>query len=386
MTETIADAARYIAHIVFALVALCALALPQAAPAGPMPSPDDTVIHDENRPAAHIIFATASPPGELQSLFSSELIAELRQIDAGVALSIDDLSPDRAQLVRRLNAAGIPVVAVIVLGQQQGYYVNADNADATVARFSEFDKWSTENQLRWESIGLDIEPSLKDWSAINGHKLRFAGMVLRRLMQSNRSVYRSRSVYSTLIQRMQSRGYFVQTYQLPLIVGERAAHSTTLEKLLGLVDVRGNQEVLMLYTSFNPALGSAMIWEYGPHAQAIAIGSTAGAQVAGRFSPLDWDQFARDLIVARHFSNTIGVYSLEGCISNGYLSRLKTMDWNRSVSISGASINKAARMERVICAVLWISRFWMLVAVFFFLFVVWSSRWMIRRLTRKTRV
>jgi hypothetical protein len=40
------------------------------------------------------------------------------------------------------------------------------------------------------------------------------------------------------------------------------------------VDVRGEREVLMVYTSFNQSLDSALIWVYGPDAQAIAVGST----------------------------------------------------------------------------------------------------------------
>jgi hypothetical protein len=246
---------------------------------------------------------------------------------------------------------------------------------ATFDRFAKFDKWSTDNGLRWQAVGLDMEPSLKDWSVINGHKLRFAGMVLGRLLQSNRKVYRLRWAYAALIRQIQSHGYYTQTYQLPLIVNERRAHSTVLEKVLGLVDVQGDQEVLMLYTSFNPALGAAIIWNYGPEAQAIAIGSTAGsADASGRFSPLTWDEFSRDLIVARHFSRTIGVYSLEGCIRQGYITRLNTMDWNRPVQIPAASIRRAARVQKVIYCLLWTGRFWLYFAALFLLLLAWGAR------------
>jgi hypothetical protein len=122
-----------------------------------------------------------------------------------------------------------------------------------------------------------------------------------------------------------------------------------LEKILGLVDVRGDQEVLMLYTSFNPALGAAIFSQYGPQAQAIAIGSTTrGATENGKFSALSWDEFSRDLIVAHHFSRTLGVYSLKGCIFRGYIPLLKTMDWNRPVQTPAASIRRAARVQKVI--------------------------------------
>ena len=36
----------------------------------------------------------------------------------------------------------------------------------------------------------------------------------------------------------------------------------------------------MLYSSFLPALGSGLIWAYGPQAQAIAVGTTGGRRQA----------------------------------------------------------------------------------------------------------
>lgn len=126
-----------------------------------------TVIRDENRPPAHLIFACDSRTSELKTLFSPQLVGELHQINGGVALSSEDFSADRTQAVRQLNAAGIPAVAVIVLEQNDGYYINADNATATANRFADFDKWSTDDGLRWEAVGLDLEPSVKECSVIN---------------------------------------------------------------------------------------------------------------------------------------------------------------------------------------------------------------------------
>jgi hypothetical protein len=384
MTDPSAHTTRYLAEMILASVFVFGWL--KAGFLMTQYSRGDVIIHDENLPPAHLIFACDSPSSDLKTLFSPELVRELRELNAGVALSTEDFSADRALAVRQLNTAGISTVAVIVLDYKDGYYVNADNASATARRFAEFDKWSTANGLRWEAVGLDIEPSLKEWSDINAHKLRFAGVILSRLLESNRQIDRTRRLYAALIRKMQSRGYYVQTYQLPLIVNERKARSTTLEKVLGLVDVRGDQEVLMLYTSFNPLLGAAIIWQYGPDPQAIAIGSTTGsADPNGRFSPLDWGEFSRDLIVARHFSPTIGVYSLEGCVIHGYLSRLKTMDWNQPVLVPAASIRKAARIQKFIYSVLWISRFWTYFAAISVLVVAGLARVVTRRL-RKRRV
>jgi hypothetical protein len=37
------------------------------------------------------------------------------------------------------------------------------------------------------------------------------------------------------------------------------------------------------------------------------------------------------MMVANHFSHVIGVYNLEGCVPQGFLARLKIVNWNVSV-------------------------------------------------------
>ena len=101
----------------------------------------------------------------------------------------------------------------------------------------------------------------------------------------------------------------------------------------------------MLYTSFNRRLDSALIWVYGPEAQAIAVGSTAGSDADPRFHRLDWEEFSRELRVARHFSGAIGVYSLAGCVQQGFLGRLRTKNWDEPVLIPGDAVQRAERLR-----------------------------------------
>jgi sterol desaturase/sphingolipid hydroxylase (fatty acid hydroxylase superfamily) len=85
--------------------------------------------------------------------------------------------------------------------------------------------------------------------------------------------------------------------------------------------------------------------------------------------PLDWDEFNRDLIVASHFSKHIGVYDLEGCVRQGFLLRLKDMDWSASVTIPARSISRAKRFGLILRMVLWIGSNppYLILAVFLFL-------------------
>ena len=125
---------------------------------------------------------------------------------------------------------------------------------------------------------------------------------------------------------------------------ERSLHTKLADRLLGTVDVHGNENDVMIYTSYARPVGSAIILDLGPYSQGIVVGITDGLSPAGTgFGPLNWDEFSSDLIVASHFAHHIGVYNLEGCVRQGFLPRLETMDWGGSVVIPAASVSRVKR-------------------------------------------
>jgi len=295
-------------------------------------------------------FACQMETDALQSLFSEpDVIRDLRQLNAGITLSLIDLSPGRAQVVRQLNSAGIPVTAWLALPGQQGYYLNASNAADAEVRFTEFQKWTADSQLRWSGIGLDIEPNLQEFTSIG----RAASAALKRLFDPH-TVARARIAYGAFIARIEAAGYRVETYQFPFIADEREARSTLLERLFGIVDVRGDREILMLYSSFNRSADSALIWQYGPSAQLIAVGVTAGdPQPDARLGPLSWEELSHDMIVASHFSPVVGIYNLEGSVHRGFLQRLTVLDWNQPATISADQNRQVIRFRARVQAALW---------------------------------
>lgn len=102
-------------------------------------------------------FACEMETAALQSLFSDpDVIRDLQQLNAGITLSLIDLSPGRARVVHQLNSADIPVTAWLALPSEQGYYLNASNAAQAEVRFTEFQEWTADTELRWSGIGLDM--------------------------------------------------------------------------------------------------------------------------------------------------------------------------------------------------------------------------------------
>ena len=140
-----------------------------------------------------LVFASDTPTSKLGALFTPSVIADLKDLHAGVALAISDFSPERAQLVRELTAADVPVTAWLVLPAEQGYYFNVSNVPEGAARFSQFRAWTAAQSLHWSAVGLDIEPKLDE---LQGSKWHMAWTIFRRAFDSGR-VQRAREAYAS---------------------------------------------------------------------------------------------------------------------------------------------------------------------------------------------
>ena len=348
-------------------------------------SGDIQVLGDKTKGPPVLWFACDGPTSDLERMFSEpEVISDLQALKAGVSLALPELTERRAQVVLKLNQAGIPVTAWLALPGEEGYYLNASNVQEAMVRFKDFERWSASYSLRWASIGLDIEPNIQDFEALGkDHRRHLVFTIIGRYFNGGR-IKRAKASYAELIGEINRNGYTVETYQFPFIADERDVHSTVLERISGIVDIRADREVLMLYTSFNRKLDSALIWVYGPEAQAIAVGSTAGSDADPRFHRLDWEEFSRDLRVARHFSDTIGVYSLAGCVQQGFLDRLRTMNWDEPVLIPRDAVQRAERLRTRIQRAIWIGSCLPYAAILILFLVALLISTMLRR--RKMKV
>ena len=136
------------------------------------------------------------------------------------------------------------------------------------------------------------------------------------------------------------------------------------------------------YNSILPTLGPGLLWSYGPEAQALAVGTTGGGpDVPGhpQFSPLSWEEFARDLRLARHFSDDLFVHSLEGCVWQGYLTRLRSFDWEQPAALPKTA-SLAEGLRAALRGMLWASAHpWSMLGSVVVATVWLVSRWRWRR-------
>ncbi len=136
-------------------------------------------------PFPNLTFFCELDPDPLNELISNSLIADLKGLNARVSLGLRDLSPERAQVVRRFNQMGVPVIAWILLPEQEGYWLNLRNSTQANQRYAEFREWATAQGLRWVGVGLDIEPDLRDISNLSKRNWRVLPQYLLRLFAAH---------------------------------------------------------------------------------------------------------------------------------------------------------------------------------------------------------
>jgi len=297
-------------------------------------------------------------PEPLTKLFDGRfVIDDLKSLHATLSLGILDFSEERAELVKRLNKAGIPVIAWLLLPEADGYWFNIDNHDKAAARYVAFKAWTTQHELQWAGIGLDIEMDINDLrTALSGKADKsYAKKIFHRLFDKARLTRAQRS-YQALVEFIHADGYPVESYHLPLMVDERQARSTVLQRALGLVDIETDREVLMLYTSMLTDQGDAVLWSYAPEADCVGVGNTGGGVDLAdtiELTPLTWEAFSRDLRLCVMQEKPIHIFSLEGCVEQGFLSKLNTFNWDEPAAIP-EDVAQVEFMRKGLTSVLWI--------------------------------
>jgi hypothetical protein len=313
-----------------------------------------------------LFFACEVDIPTLEGLFADEaVLADLQALHAGLSLGILDFSAERAQVVRMLNQAGIPMVAWLLLPVDQGYWFHQENASQAVACYRTFKTWTDRYGLIWDGIGLDIEPDIREMRRWMSDKWHLVTSMLRKTFDWK--LFRNaRRIYRYLIDEIHADGYRVDVYQFPFIVDERKAESTLMQRATGIIDLPADREVLLLYSSFARPHGAGFVWSYAPEAKAIGIGITnPGVEMgmAAESYPLSWEELERDLRLAWHWTDDLFIYSLEGCVKRGFLPRLKTFVWDQPFLAPTEPALWVENWRGLLQTVLWISTHLWLVAL-----------------------
>jgi hypothetical protein len=280
----------------------------------------------------------------LATLRAPGLLVLLAEQGYGVALPLAQLDDSAAAVARLLNQYGVAVIACLRLSPEEGFTFNLQNYPLALGCYQDFHAWARQNGLRFEAIGLSIEPPLQDVAEARGRRAR---VLARRFWMARENILypSAQSAYSELIVVMHLDGYDVHTFQMPVIADDRRAGTTLIQRALDIIDLPADLDVLMC-SSIVPIeplgddLGGALIASYGSHADAIGIGSIdeadppnlepLGPQNGEKRSTLAWPALRRDLLLAAQYTDTIYIHSLEDCVGRKLLPMIAALDWEAS--------------------------------------------------------
>jgi hypothetical protein len=297
-------------------------------------------------------------PGEdLKKLFSTPgLIKQLQTLNANISMGIKDFSSERSSIVKQLTRSGIPVTAWLLLPEEKGYWTSLDTVSETVKCYCQFKEWTVQNRLHWAAVGLDIEPRKDRMELFGKHWYKSVPSLISRLFRTQK-YSRLENDLRALINIIRSDGFAVETYNFPFSIDEKRADSRILTKALGTPPLDSDREVLMLYSSFFPSIGDAVLWSYAHQAEGIGIGSTGGGVELKSGEPLatlSWNDLRKDLLIAKSFSPNIYIFSLEGCVANDYLDRIIKLDWNGFIQIPEKKGKMISSLRSILQTFLWI--------------------------------
>lgn len=278
-----------------------------------------------------------------------------------------DLSDERAALVQLLNAHDIPVIAWLLLPEAEGYWFNLHNYPHALVAYRAFRHWTQAHQLRFAGVGLDIEPALSESQKLQS-AASFATLWRLSRARHNALFPAARNAYTDLVVNIRHDGYQVYAYQLPFVVDDRRAGTTLVQRMFDVVDLPVDEEVLMCYSSLLPTaligsdLNGAFVSSYGVHADGLAIGSTGGGVIIDpvtgeQAKRLGWEAFVRDLRIAARYTPTVHIFSLEGCVAQGWLTRIPQLDWTTPVIVPRQDRLKITFVRGLLATVLFGSRF-----------------------------
>ena len=217
--------------------------------------------------APQLVFFTELGADERATLLSAPgVIDVLGTGDYGMAMAMLDLSSQRAALVRRLNEHSVDLTAWLLLPRDAGYWLNVENYPQAMSLYRAFRAWVVAEKLVCRAVGLDLEPSRQRRAGLRrARPLAIYGAVVE---ARNNALYPAAyAAYHDLVTEIRFDGYAVHTYQYPLIVDDRRAGTTLIQRALNVVDLLADVEVLLCYssniaqTSLHSDLGGALIAE-----------------------------------------------------------------------------------------------------------------------------
>lgn len=293
------------------------------------------------------------PDDALANFWSDEVYAHLSINHMRISMAMRDTSDIRAEIVRRLNRQRIPVVAWIVPDEHapaRDYRMH--DADAFKERYQHIKQWSVAQGLRWDAIGIDIEPDVRDTVRFGDDpKVDYQTLIQR--FGDRWHIDEATNRYQTVMALIHADGHTSESYEVPFVRDDRVSQSTVARRLLGLPDLAAHHTVVRLCSSTARPYGPGLIATYAPEYTAVIIGNVDDRDGANH--PLSLAELLRDVAhVAACGVKHIYITEMAHIFTRGWHEHIAQPTWLRQpLPVADETHRQVARMRAGLRALLW---------------------------------
>lgn len=283
----------------------------------------------------HVSFLTELSGADLDKLLSEgPLLKDLATLKASLRMAITDMSPERVSALRKLSSAQIPVHAWLVVTKEDGFWANVATQKAYHKRYQAFLDWTARETISWKSVCITMMPPREDATALKEAKDSLKGKIallklsMARLLDWGGEFEEAVASYEDLVRTMQADGFSVEAHYAPVVLDEFRANTISLQKMLGIVQLNTSTNLAIIHRRLVGDYPNiiAYIDLYAPDAKGIIVGHTAKYRLLdGRENDkiLDWQELSRCIIFATKKNIPLHIATLEGCIEQGIISKMK---------------------------------------------------------------
>lgn len=293
------------------------------------------------------------PSHAIAEFWRDEIYTHLRINQMRVCMAMRDTSSARAEVVRQLNRQRIPVIAWIVPDDEallRDYRMH--DAAACKQRYEHIHQWSISQGLRWDAIGIDVEPDVRDTVRFGDDpQIDYQQLIQR--FGSRWDIDDATRAYQEVVARIHADGYTSESYEVPFVRDDRISQSTVARRLLGLPDLATQHTVVRLCSSDARPYGPGLIATYAPEYTAVIIGNVDTHTDANH--TLTLAELLRDIAhVAACGVNHIYVGEMTHIFGLGWNEQIAQSTWARQpLPVADERHRQVARMRAGLRALLW---------------------------------
>jgi hypothetical protein len=191
-----------------------------------------------------VYLISADDDAALRDLLTPDVLARLRRFGFGVAVPLRRLTAASAAAFHLLKDAGVPLAVQLVAVNPPSDVVHVRNYPQARERFIQLREWLTAAQLQPRAVVIHVESPAEAPVAARGLNLR---VLARHLWLAHENVLYADAAdaMAALCAEIRSAGMEVHSLQVPLVIDDRWAGTTLLQRAFDLIPIPADLELVL---------------------------------------------------------------------------------------------------------------------------------------------